>query len=74
MRRRGCREESALKQNGAVTSATKGTREAKGRREERVRVREKEREKEKKKKRMGTRRSEESVESKSDVYGENYTV
>lgn len=55
---------TVLKQNGAITTATKGAREAK------EKEKEKERERERRiggTRRTRTRRSEESVESKSDV-------
>lgn len=54
----------ALKQNGAITTATKGTREARERKNERKRERG---ERIRRTRRTRTRRSEESVESKSDV-------
>lgn len=60
MRLRIPEEESTLKQNRAIMSAVKKTREARSSRE--------------KNRKMKPRRSEESVESKSDVYGENYMV
>lgn len=58
---RGRQESPALKQNGAITSATKGTQKARG---------DKEREREMKR----DRRSEESTESKSNVHDENYSL